>query len=408
MDIQGDRIVFRPASRLHRIVVGLSVLLIVAGCGRQRTDEKSVSSRTLWVMGTQASVTLPAPDAARIDEAADIVEAVFVDIERKLSLYRAASELTAINKAAGKKPVTVSPVTLNTVRLAYQYAQSTHGLFDPTVTPLLQRWHEAATRRSGIPDASDLAKALSLVDYRRIVIDAEASTVFLQRSGMVLDLGGIAKGKAADLAAATLKAKGYDAFLIDLGGDIRCAGAPADQPAWRVGVRNPFDTSQLLGVLHMQEFPAVTTSGNYERFIEINGKRFGHIIDPRNGKMAQDMAGVTVTAEDAAKADALSTALFVAGLEKAPEIIAHASPLEALLVPDRLPMEIWLTEGFKSAFEPNPEYRNAIRTLPGTPVFDQDMTTTGTCNHRSDPIKARMTSALLPLFSVDNNGRKEL
>ncbi len=318
-------------------------------------------------MGTQASVTLPAHSAARLDEAADIVEAVFSDIEQKMSLYRTDSELAAINRAAGMVPVAVSPVTLNTVALAIKYARLSNGMFDPTMTPLLQSWRDAATDEPEIPDAETLAQALTLVDFRRIEIDTEETTVFLQQQGMVLDLGGIAKGEAADLAAATLKAKGYDAFLIDLGGDIRCAGAPTGHSAWRVGVRNPFDRKQMLGVLRMQPWPAVTTSGNYERFIEINGKRFGHIIDPRTGQPVQGMAGVTVAAENAGKADALSTALFVAGLNMAPEIIARSSPVEALLVPDRLPLEIWVTPGFDNAFEPNPEYQDAIRLLIDNP-----------------------------------------
>ncbi len=321
-------------------------------------------------MGTQAFVALPAHSAARIDEASDIVEAVFTDIEQKMSLYRTDSELTAINRAAGMAPVVVSPVTLNTVALAHKYARLSNGMFDPTMTPLLQSWRDAATGEPEIPDAETLAQALTLVDYRRIEIDPGETTVFLQQQGMVLDLGGIAKGEAADLAAAALQAKGYDAFLIDLGGDIRCAGTPTGHSAWRVGVRNPFDHKQLLGVLRMQPLPAVTTSGNYERFIEINGERFGHIIDPRTGQPVQGMAGVTVAAQNAGKADALSTALFVAGLELAPEIIARSYPVEALLVPDRLPVEIWVTPGFDNAFEPNPEYRDAIRPLSGNAGFD--------------------------------------
>lgn len=350
-----------------RTIPAWVALLAVAGCQQPGNTTTSVVSRTLWVMGTEASVALPAPDAARIDEAADLVEAVFLDVEQRLSRYRADSELSAINHAAGIERVVVSPLTLNTVARAYHYAEFTHGMFDPTIPPVLQHWRDAAAGHTGVPDARELARALARVDYRQIDIDPEASTVFLEQRGMVLDLGGIAKGKAVDLAAAALEAEGYDAFLIDLGGDIRCAGAPAGAPAWRVGVRNPFNTRKLLGVFHMRAFPAITTSGNYERFVEIDGQRYGHIIDPRSGQPAQGMAGVTVAAENTTKADALATALFVAGLDNAPRIIARIAPAGILMVPDRQPLEIWMTPEFKEAFDPTPEYRNAIRTITVKP-----------------------------------------
>ncbi len=341
----------------------LPLALTILGCAEQRTPPASVSSRTILVMGTMASVKLPFTAASRLDEAADIAEAVFREIDEKMSRYRPDSELSEINRQAGRTPVRVSPVTLNTVVLSKKYARLSQGAFDPTIAPLLELWQDDHSDRRAPPGAEALAHARELVDYQKIQVDMEQGTVFLQREGMRMDLGGIAKGKAADLAAEALTKAGFENFLVDLGGDIRSAGAPDKRSAWRVGVRNPFDTELMLGVLNLQPLPAVTTSGNYERFVIIDGERFGHLIDPRTGRPAQAIAGVTVIARTAAAADALSTALFISGIQQSPQLYERLHDVEALLIPNRQPPELWVTPGFTAMFEPHPEHRDAIRFL---------------------------------------------
>ncbi len=346
-----------------------ALVLIAMGCAERRSPSASLSSRTILVMGTTASVKLPSTSASRLREAADIVETIFRDIEEKMSRYRPDSELSEINRQAGRTPVRVSPVTLNTVVLAKQYARLSDGAFDPTVAPLVQLWQGDTSDRRELPGAEALARARELVDYQEIRVDMEERTVFLQQEGMSMDLGGIAKGKAADLAAKALAKAGFEDFLIDLGGDIRSRGAPDGHSAWRVGVRDPFDTGQLLGVLNLKPLPAVTTSGNYERFVIIDGEQFGHLIDPRTGRTVQEIAGVTVIARTAAGADAISTALYIAGIRQAPRIIERVPDVEALLIPNRRPTEIWVTPGINAMFEPHPEHRNAIRFLSSDTEF---------------------------------------
>ncbi len=339
----------------------LLLLLLTLGCAERRVPA-SVRSRTLWVMGTEASVVLPGSDADRLANAADRVETVFQETESRLSRFRDTSELTAINRQAGLSPVSVSPETLHTLNLALTYARLTGGAFDPTVAPLVALWQAAST--AGVPSPATVARCLSLIGYTKVQSDPVAKSVFLSHEGMQLDLGGIAKGTAVDRAAAALLAAGHDRFLIDLGGDIRCQGAPDGQPAWRVGVRDPFDKRQLLGVVRMAPSSAIVTSGNYERFIVVDGQRYGHLIDPRSGYPVRGMAGVTVMADEAGVADAMSTALFVLGMDQATALLARHPGIEAMLIPDRKPLEIWVTPGLKPRFEPSAEYQAAVRLLP--------------------------------------------
>ena len=151
---------------------------------------------------------------------------------------------------------------------------------------------------------------------------------------MLLDLGAIAKGYAVDVAWASLKAAGHANLLIDLGGNLRAIGEAAPgRGGWRTGVRNPFDHG-LIGRFLMRDGEAVATSGNYERFVEINGIRYAHIMDPRTGSPVTGMAGTTVLAPDAMTADALSTTLFILGPAKGAALLRNHPGCEALWIPD--------------------------------------------------------------------------
>ncbi len=342
---------------LHEFLASLHPL-IVAG-----SQAASVTSRVLWVMGTEATVVLPGRAADRLDAAVGIAQAVLSDAEQRMSLFRDNSELAAINRHAGMMPVKVSTLTFSTLALAHAMARQSDGAFDPTVAPLVRLWGFGGKALTELPDPARRIETLGRVGYRGLHLDAESKTAFLEREGMALDLGGVAKGTAVDAAAAALTAAGYDDFLVNLGGNLRCAGAPDGALSWRVGVRHPFDQSRILGVVQLQSPGSVATSGNYERYVVIEGERYTHVIDPRTGNPVRGMAGVTVLARDAGTADAMSTALFVTGIERAADILDGNGDLEALLVPDRMPLEIWVTPGFADRFEPLPEYRAAIREL---------------------------------------------
>jgi len=181
---------------------------------------------------------------------------------------------------------------------------------------------------------------------------------------MSVDLGGIGKGYAVDMAFEMVRRSGVNAAMLDLGGNIRVLGQADSGTNWTIGVRNPFEREQMLGKIALPNGMAVATSGNYERFVEMGGRRYSHIIDPRTGYPVEGMAGVTVVAPDASMSDALSTGLFVLGSQASLDVLKSLPGAEALFIPDRARIEIWLTAGMERLFVPHPESASSVKILP--------------------------------------------
>lgn len=338
---------------------GCSILLLAVSC---RREAKPVS-RQWETMGTFASVSVPATQADALSDCVSQASVIFADIEQLLSTYIDTSEVSRMNRQAAGEPVAISEITANMFELSRRYGDLSDGAFDISITPLMRLWgFREGNPPASLPAAADLEALLPLVDYR--AIELSEGTARLPRSGMHIDLGGIAKGYAVDTALDALVAAGHKDVLVNLGGNMRGRGVAAPSRAWRVGVRNPFDRSQLVGAIALPDGWAVATSGNYEKFVEIDGKRYAHIMDPRTGLPVQGMAGVTVLSKLGVEADALSTALYVAGMDEAGKILDQAPDTEALLIPDRRPIEIHLTRGFAEHFTPLPAYKDAMCKLP--------------------------------------------
>ena len=287
---------------------------------------------------------------------------VFNEANSLLSTYVETSELSLINQSAGIKPVAVSEKTLTCVDLSLKYASASGGAFDPTVMSLVRLWgFKTGEPPANIPTDSQLTVALDSVGFKDVII--EDNTVLLDKPGMNLDLGGIAKGYAVDLCYRKLNAMNFERAVINLGGNIRCIGLPGDGTKWRIGVRNPFAKDKTIGILELSDGLATATSGNYERFVSIAGKRYAHIVDPRTGWPVSGMASVTVVSTNAIEADALSTALFVAGTAGSEAILKSYPACEALFIEDRKPLSISVTKGFLEVFRPSDIPIENIRVL---------------------------------------------
>lgn len=345
--------------------------ILLTGCP---ANTRPPAKRSFEVMGTFATISLSAALAGRLDEADTVTREVFNDLDRRLSLFKPDSELSLLNRAAGQADVPLSGQAVEVLRLALHYAKISGGAFDPTVSPLLPLWgFQGAPLPDGVPAPEALETALGRIGYQYVALselhsdspgsEARPATGRLTRPGMRLDLGGIAKGFAVDVAFERLVRLGITDLMIDLGGNIRCAGSPRNGGAWKVGVRNPFDTEDLLGTLRMTGGMAVATSGNYEQFVEIDGTRYAHIIDPRTGRPVRGMAGVTVISVTAVEADAMSTALFVTGLQHSADLLRKTPHAEALLVPDRQPVEFWITKRFLEHFRVSPRFADNMRVI---------------------------------------------
>jgi thiamine biosynthesis lipoprotein len=249
-------------------------------------------------------------------------------IEGLVNFFSSDSEISEINRNAGIEPVKVSHDTLNVIESAIDVAKKTDGAFDPTVGVIthLYDFHEGI-----LPDDSTIQGKLPLVGHRNIVVDRAEGTVYLMEREMMMDLGGIAKGYAADRAIDVLRSGGRKAALVAVAGDIRGYGLKPDGRPWRVGIRNPRGKADDVMATIELENMAVSTSGDYERFIVTGGVRYHHIIDPKTGYPARGVMSVSVIAPLAVLTDSFSTAFFIRGIE---ESISEAQKLgyDALMI----------------------------------------------------------------------------
>jgi len=282
---------------------------------QKKADQLYEVSATKYMLGTQIDLKAMHPDILGCKKAFYDAYQEIARIEALLSSHIASSEVTKINKMAGVKPVKVSYETFAIISRSVQYSKKFKGIFDASIGPVTTLWGFSDDKKDiTLPKRSVLEADLKLVDYRRVALSKADTTVFLERKGMRLDLGGIAKGYAIDRAAYILKNKGIQHFLINAGGDIYACGYKYGEKKWLVGIQHPRRQADLLATFEVHDM-AVATSGDYERYKIIDGKRYHHIIDPRTGFPATLDQSVTVFANSAEEADAWATYLFIIGYE---------------------------------------------------------------------------------------------
>ena len=277
----------------------------------------------------------------------------------RMSLYGPQSELAEVNAAAGKAPVKVSDELLDVIGKSLEISRRTGGAFDPTVGSLEAVWGDIQRAGGGaLPEEGAVQDALGRVGYQHVRTDPGTKTVFLEKEGMRLDLGGIAKGYIVDQGMAWLNGQGVQAALINAGGDIRVSGSPED-PAWRIGLQDPIEEGNLLGVFLVRE-AAVVTSGTYERYFETAGGRFPHILNPKTGRPVEGLLSATVIAEESFLADALATALMVRGRKEGISLLRSFPSAKGVLVEQD--GTIWVEEGLKDVLKLDPlPPRNTLR-----------------------------------------------
>ncbi len=276
-------------------------------------------------MGTPWEVVVWADDAGVARAGADAALAEVARIEALVSSWRSDADLGRVNAGAGTA-VTVSPETLGLLERAVALCQATGGAFDPSFGPLgmLWRWEEGFT----VPDETSIAAARDRVDCQRIELDVAGGTVRLE-PGMSVGLGATAKGYAVDRASALLVERGLTDHVVNGGGDLLARGDKGGAP-WTTGVQHPRrELGELFAVLSARD-EAVVSSGDYARYVEHDGKRYGHVIDPRTGRPTEQTVAVTVIAPSAEVADGLATALMVLGPEGVGLLGQHPE-VEALL-----------------------------------------------------------------------------
>ena len=331
-------------NRTTPLLILLTVLL--AGCSGAAQPESA--SRELFAMDTLMSLQISGPDG---QEALDAAVAEIQRLDALLDRNEADSDLSRLNAAAGSgAPVALDEATLDVLEEALLCSADSGGAFDCTIAPVMDAWGFGGSGENyRVPGGEELAALLPLVDSSALLVDRDAGTAQLTQSGMEVDLGGIAKGYAADSLTALLAEYDVSGALLDLGSSTMAAlGERPGGGAWRIALRDPADAQQRLGVLSLQD-QSLSTSGSYERYFTQDGVTYHHILDPETGYPAETgILSVTVVGENAALADAWSTALFVLGEDKALELWKSRDDFDYILCCSD--GRVLVTEGLEDCF----------------------------------------------------------
>lgn len=319
-------------------------LISVTGCGKRSVSPvtEDFSDRNIFAMDTFMTVRAYGDNC---EEALEMAEEKIKYLESIFSVTIKGSDINKINSSHGNA-VEVSPETAEILSEAVAIGDKTDGALDITLYPVLSSWGFTSDEFR-IPDSEEIAGLLEYVDYSRVSADGQSVTI---PDEFQLDLGAVAKGYTSDAVADILRENGVESAVINLGGNIRTLGEKPDGSLWKIAVRDPFDTESDMCVLETGE-ASVVTSGNYERFFEGNdGQKYWHILDPSDGFPADNgLVSVTIIGESGLYCDALSTALFVMGEERAVDFWRENQDFDMILVTDS--HKILYTNGIENYFK---------------------------------------------------------
>lgn len=336
---------------MKRLAIGLLTTLILVICGCE--EEPEAVETSFFAMNTHITFTAYGENA---QEALDEAEALIHELESLWAVTNEGSDIYEANNSNGEA-VTVSEQTANLVSFVLDMAKSTSGALDPTIYPVLTAWG-FTTDSKQVPSSERIEELLQSVDYSRIQLDDRSLTV---PEDMELDLGAVGKGYAADLVAEVLREYQVESAVLNLGGNVHTVGSKTDGNDWRIGIRAPWEEENI-GVLTVSD-SAVVTSGGYENYFEDDdGTIYWHIIDPSTGHPAQsDLLSVTIIGTHGRLCDALSTALFVMGLERAEDYWRENGGFDMVLVTDE--KEVLITKGIADRFTLYDDREETLRVL---------------------------------------------
>lgn len=314
----------------NKWVIAIFVLVVCAAGFwlRQSLQPPKPYQETQFLLDTVIEITAYGPDA---EPAVKAAFAEFKRIQKLSDRFDDNSQITAVNRAAGRQPVKVDPDVLAMLQEAKGVSAKVDGAFDVTIGALTDLWG-IGHKGEFVPTAAEIEAVLPLVDYRQIVLDEAAQTAYLPRPGMQLDIGGIGKGYAIDKAAAVLAAHGVKSALINAGGDVRAIGNKPDGKPWRIGVQHPRQSDGMIAKLALSEWDTMETSGDYQRYFMKDGVRYAHILDPKTGQQPRELASVTLVYRAPQAKDIASSAFMVLGLERSLEMLKRFPGVEAIFV----------------------------------------------------------------------------
>ena len=302
------------------------VVLVISGC----QSPPVLIKRSQILMGTLVDVTAVAQDKAAAKKAATAALAEIKRLENLLSTWIPDSEISQINSAAGRHSVKVSKESMDVIERSLEMADLTGGAFNIAVGPAVKAWD--ASQDGRIPSLEELNEIRPLIDLSQLKLDQKGRTVYLEKTGMQIDIGGIGKGYAADRAAVVMKSSGALAGVVAISGDIETFGRMPDNQRFVFGIQHPRkEQGELLARIELEN-EAVSTAGDYQRFFEVEGVRYHHILDPTTLQPSRSSQSVTIIAKEGVVADGLDTGIFIMGPEKGMALIERLFGVEGVIV----------------------------------------------------------------------------
>lgn len=289
--------------------------------------------RTLKLMGSRFDITVVADDSVQAHQYIDMAVFEITRIEKLISEWDVHSQTSAINQNAGIQPIKVDHELFNLIERSIAISKLTDGAFDISYASMDKIWRFDGSMTQ-MPTADEIKASVSKVGYQNIILDKANSTVFLALPGMKIGFGAIGKGYSADKAKALLQSQGVKAGIINASGDMNTWGKQPNGNEWTVAITNPLDKNKAFALLPLHK-GAVVTSGDYEKYVTFNGKRYAHIINPQTGYPATCIISATVFAISAELADALATSLFVMGVNTGINRINQLPNVECIIIDDQ-------------------------------------------------------------------------
>lgn len=329
-----------------KIIMMISIILSIGlvGCKKQVASEPI--KRTEIFMGTAIEVSL------YDDGSEEILDKVFdriVEIEDLVSINKSGTEIDELNENAGIKSVKLSETSYDIIETGVQYSKLSDGKYDITIGPLVKLWSIGLPEEK-VPNKEEIDETIKKIDYSKVKMNPQTKEVFLSEEGMMIDLGSIAKGYATDEIVKILKEEGVQQAIVNLGGNIYAMGMKNGDTQWKIGIQNPFaERGQIVGSLDVHD-KSVVTSGIYERFIEKDGVKYHHILNPKTGYPYEtEIVGVSIIADKSIDADSLSTLIFTEGLEDGIKLVEKLDDVDAIFITDE--KKVYVTGGIRENFK---------------------------------------------------------
>ena len=326
------------------MIIAIVLPIGLIGCTKEQTSESI--GRTEVIMGTVVKVTLYDGGSQEI---LDKVFERIAEIENLVSINKEGTELNKLNENAGIKGVKVSDTSYEIIKRGLYYSELSNGGYDITIGPLVKLW-SIGLPEAKVPTQEEIGKIIKNIDYSKVKINPDTKEVFLSEKGIMLDLGSIAKGYATDEIIKILTEEDVKQAIVDIGGNIYAMGLKNGDTNWKIGIQNPFDDrGNVLGSVEVSD-KTVVTSGVYERFIEKNGVKYHHILNPDTGyPYKTEIAAVSIIADKSIDADALSTLIFTKGLDEGLNFVEKLDKIEAVFITNE--KKVYITKGLRNNFK---------------------------------------------------------